>query len=305
MPWPIVPAPITATRGALMRRTDPPRAGRRRENSCRARPRRATAAAPFPPAGPRSRPAAGTPPRASDRRGRGPRATAPATGWSLRRRAAAPAGARGSSQRARRGAGRGACYRAAEPRGDRRSGLRSPKGWGPARARRAADRRSAGRGSSPRRTRGACRPPGAPRPAAAAALRSPGGTRGPARASAAECGAIRRGRRRGARTGRRPWWSARPAQRHRRPSARRRGDLELPLALGDKHVEPLDELRDLLTVQLAAVFVELCLVGLHLIVPLVVAPLEPPHVRPVGGRRVVGAEQVERRRDPLVEELLD
>jgi len=77
------------------------------------------------------------------------------------------------------------------------------------------------------------------------------------------------------------------------------------VAVRDEHVEPLDQLGDLLPVQIPAELVELRLVGLDLILALVVASLEPPHVRPVRRRRIVGAEQIERRRDPLIEEPLD
>src|SRR6266568_898823 len=82
------------------------------------------------------------------------------------------------------------------------------------------------------------------------------------------------------------------------------GDLEVPLPLRDEQVQALDELRDLLPVQLAAVLVELRLVGLRLVLALVVAPLQPPNVRPVRRGGVVRAEQVEGSGDPLIEEAL-
>src|SRR5438309_164325 len=87
------------------------------------------------------------------------------------------------------------------------------------------------------------------------------------------------------------------------------GDLELPLALRDEHVEPLDELYDLLAVQIARDLVQLALVGLRGAVrgtlPLVIPSLQSPDIGPMRRRGVVGAEQIERRGDPLIEEALD
>src|SRR2546422_1779288 len=83
------------------------------------------------------------------------------------------------------------------------------------------------------------------------------------------------------------------------------GDLEPALALRDEHVEALDELDDLLAIQLARVFVQLRLVRLLRVLALVVAPLQSPHVGPVRRGGIVVPEQVERGRDPLVEEPLD
>src|SRR5204863_6907277 len=45
--------------------------------------------------------------------------------------------------------------------------------------------------------------------------------------------------------------------------------------------------------------------ALPIFFPFVIPALESPHVRPVRGRGVVGAEEVERRGDPLIEEALD
>ena len=77
------------------------------------------------------------------------------------------------------------------------------------------------------------------------------------------------------------------------------------VAIGDEHVQPLDQLADLLAIQLAAELVELRLLGLGLVLALVVAALQAPHVSPVRRRRIVGPEQIERGGNPLVEEPLD
>src|SRR3989449_6505708 len=47
----------------------------------------------------------------------------------------------------------------------------------------------------------------------------------------------------------------------------------------NEHVQPLHQLGDLLTVQVAAELVELRLVGLGLVLPLVVAAFQAPHIR--------------------------
>src|SRR2546426_6332493 len=83
------------------------------------------------------------------------------------------------------------------------------------------------------------------------------------------------------------------------------GDLEPALALRDEHVEALDQLDDLLAIQLARVLVQLRLVRLLHVLPLVVAPLQSPHVGPVRRGGIVVPEQVEGGRDPLVEKPLD
>src|SRR3989442_3127653 len=77
------------------------------------------------------------------------------------------------------------------------------------------------------------------------------------------------------------------------------------VSVRNEHVQPLHQLGDLLAVQVAAELVELRLVGLGLVLPLVVAAFQSPHIGPVRRRRVVRAEQIERGGDPLVEEALD
>src|SRR2546422_11729515 len=62
----------------------------------------------------------------------------------------------------------------------------------------------------------------------------------------------------------------------------------------NEHVQPLHQLGDLLAVQVAAELVELRLAGLGLVLPLVVAAFQAPHIGPVRRRRVVRAEQIER-----------
>ena len=62
-------------------------------------------------------------------------------------------------------------------------------------------------------------------------------------------------------------------------------NLELPVALGDENVEPLDELHDFLPIKIARELIELALIRLS--VPagfaLVVAAFETPNIGPVGG----------------------
>src|SRR5437870_12516454 len=59
-------------------------------------------------------------------------------------------------------------------------------------------------------------------------------------------------------------------------------DPELPLALRDEEIQPLDQLGDLLAIQLTAELIQARLLRLVLMLAFVVAPLQPPHVRPMG-----------------------
>src|SRR2546425_356419 len=322
MPWPIVPAPTTATRGALM---PPPRspAGPRRARWCRWRPRPAARSGAPRPRRPRSRRRVDTPAHAALRRGRRPPGCAPATGSSRPRPGAAPRAEPDTRSTARRARAWGARCPAAARCGGRSRAPHSPPGavaWmssstrsAPSRtaARNAAREFSTSRADAPRCAMTSGRVTSRRLEEAIGLLRlDPVGLP----LDVVDQIVVRRARQQRREVRLVPLGVVHRCAVHRvhlvgvDPDLAVElevGDLEPALPLRDEHVEPLDQLHDLLAVQLAAVLVQMGLVGLRLVVALVVAALQAPHVRPVGGRGVVGAEQVERRGDPLVEEPLD
>src|SRR4029453_11918139 len=81
--------------------------------------------------------------------------------------------------------------------------------------------------------------------------------------------------------------------------------VQMPVPIRDRRVEPSHEPDDLLSVQLAAGLVQVSDGGRIAGLPFVEAALETPYIGPVRARRVVGAKEVERRRNPLVEVALD
>src|ERR1700687_1021790 len=80
--------------------------------------------------------------------------------------------------------------------------------------------------------------------------------------------------------------------------------IELLLALLQKSVQALDQPRNFLPIQVAAVIVKVVEVRGLVILQLIVPALDSPDVGPVRRGRMIRTEKVERTRDPLVQLLL-
>src|SRR6185436_4014093 len=81
--------------------------------------------------------------------------------------------------------------------------------------------------------------------------------------------------------------------------------IQMPVTIRNRSVEPSHEPDDLLAVQLSTRLVQVGDIGRIAGLPFVEPALETPYVGPLRARRVVGAKEVERRRNPLVEVALD
>src|SRR6266550_8180205 len=81
--------------------------------------------------------------------------------------------------------------------------------------------------------------------------------------------------------------------------------IELWLSRFQHAVEAVNQPRNFVAVKMAVVIVEIIQIRLPIVLGLVVASLNAPHVGPVGRRRMISAEQVVGTRNPFVEIFLN
>src|ERR1700730_1128184 len=83
------------------------------------------------------------------------------------------------------------------------------------------------------------------------------------------------------------------------------GSIELWLAGFQDIVQALDQTSDLVAIQLPVVVVQVVELGGLVVDGFVITTFDPPNVGPVGGRGMIGSEEVVGTGDPFVEVFLD